>query len=117
MAVIFQHPGQTVVFEFSFNASQEQSVVIYEAGKPIATRNSDSDKSNFEPGKNNGNEIKQFSISGLFKYKRSGEVPWHKSEEKQLLNDKNKIIIGYNDRTNGETDSDFDDAVVRVSFS
>lgn len=118
MANIFQRPGETVTFEFSFESQQENAVRIFLGGAEVANRNSDGDRSGFSPGINATDRIFQYTVNGLFKYYRGGGHDWQPSWERQVAVDGDRIVIGFEDMTpDGRRDGDYNDAEVTIIYS
>jgi hypothetical protein len=118
MASIYQRPGETVTFGFSFDSNQENCVKILRDGAEVANRNSDGDSSTYSPGKNTTGQILHYSVAGLYKLHRGGGHGWNPSWERQDVVNGNKIVIGFEDMTpDGGRDGDYNDAQVTVTYS
>ena len=118
MAIFYQHPNQSIRFDFSFAGNQEQSVRIFKNQTLTYNKNGDNDTSSIDVGSNTSDKIIQWTVAGYFKFHRGGQHGWYPSSERQTTNGPNQLIIGYDDQApDGRRDYDYDDTVVKVTFS
>jgi hypothetical protein len=110
-------PGGSLHFRFSFNAYNENAVIIYDAEtlEKVALR-----ENYFRPGdidfdfQNNEAHPVSFLITGWHKDDLpDAYLPWHQSIKKVFFENSKAVSVGFEDLGG---DLDFDDALVTVNI-